>query len=116
MSKIGGSDWCRPPAFSPDSSRSRASVLIHSACEDYRASSGIDLEHDRASRAAGQKVACDLLLLSGERGVVNRLFDPLALWRAQCSGRVAGQLMPTGHFIPEEQPEATALALRAFFA
>jgi haloacetate dehalogenase len=89
---------------------------IHSACEDYRASAGIDLEHDRASRAAGQKVACDFLLLWGERGVVNRLFDPLALWRAQCSGRVAGQLMPAGHFIPEEQPEATALALRAFFS
>jgi haloacetate dehalogenase len=89
---------------------------IHAACEDYRASAGIDLEHDRASRAAGQKVACDLLLLWGERGVVNRLFDPLALWRAQCSGRVAGQRMPAGHFIPEEQPEATALALREFFA
>lgn len=88
---------------------------IHSACEDYRASAGIDLEHDRASRAAGQKVACDILLLWGERGVVNRLFDPMALWRAQCSGVVSSQLLQAGHFIPEEQPEATALALRAFF-
>jgi haloacetate dehalogenase len=56
------------------------------------------------------------LLLWGERGVVNRLFDPMALWRAQCSGAVSGQRMPAGHFIPEEQPETTALALREFFS
>ena len=88
---------------------------LHTACEDYRASAGIDLEHDRESRTHGLKLACDLLVLWGERGVVHRLFDPLALWRAQCSGPVQGQAMPAGHFIPEEQPEATAAALRQFF-
>ena len=88
---------------------------LHAACEDYRASGGIDLDHDRESRARGLKVVCDLLVLTGERGVVNRLFDPLALWRAQCGGLVTGGVLPAGHFIPEEQPEATAAALRAFF-
>jgi haloacetate dehalogenase len=88
---------------------------IHAACEDYRASAGIDLEHDRGSRAAGQKIACDTLLLWGGRGVVQALFDPLALWRAQCSARVTGQCLPAGHFIPEELPEATAQALADFF-
>jgi len=88
---------------------------IHSACEDYRASAGIDLEHDRASRALQQRIACDTLVLWGERGLVARLFDPLALWQAQCSGRVSGQVLPAGHFIPEEQPASVADALRAFF-
>ena len=88
---------------------------IHGACEDYRASFGIDLEHDRASRAAGQKIACDTRVLWGERGVVNALFDPMALWRAQCAGTVSGGMMPAGHYIPEELPEATAQALRGFF-
>ncbi len=88
---------------------------LHTACEDYRASAGIDLEHDRDSRARGQKIACDLLVLWGERGVVHRLFKPLALWQAQCSGQVAGQALPAGHFIPEEQPAMTARALREFF-
>ncbi len=88
---------------------------IHAACEDYRASAGIDLEHDRASRAAGERIGCDLLVLWGERGVVQRLFDPLALWRAQCTGAVSGHAMPAGHFIPEELPEATAQALSDFF-
>ena len=88
---------------------------LHSACEDYRASAGIDLVHDRESRAQGSKVSCDLLVLWGARGVVQRLFDPMALWQAQCSGVVAGQAMTAGHFIPEELPEATAAALRGFF-
>lgn len=88
---------------------------IHSACEDYRASAGIDLEHDGASRAKGDKIACDTLVLWGERGVVHRLFKPLELWQAQCAGRVTGQALPAGHFIPEELPQETATALRGFF-
>ena len=91
------------------------SEAIHGACEDYRASAGIDLDHDRTSRERGQKIACDILVLWGERGVVNKLFKPLALWQAQCSGRVTGQLLSAGHFIPEELPSETATALKAFF-
>jgi haloacetate dehalogenase len=88
---------------------------IHALCEDYRASAGIDLEHDRASRARGDKIACDTLVLWGERGVVHRLFKPLELWQAQCASRVSGQSVDAGHFIPEERPQATADALAAFF-
>ena len=89
---------------------------LHANCEDYRASAGIDLEHDRASRAAVQRIACDTLVLWGERGVVHRLFEPLELWRAQCAGQVQGELMPAGHFIPEELPDETAERLLRFFA
>ena len=92
--------FCRPEA-------------IHSACEDYRAAAGIDLEHDRASRAAGDKIACDTLVLWAGRGVVQRLFDPLALWQAQCSARVTGTVLPGGHFLPEELPAETAGAIAA---
>jgi haloacetate dehalogenase len=88
---------------------------IHGACEDYRASAGIDLEHDRASRSAGQRIGCDLHLLWGQRGVIHALFDPLGLWRAQCVGVVTGAVLPAGHFIPEELPDAMAEALLAFF-
>ena len=87
---------------------------IHGACEDYRASAGIDLEHDRASRAAGERIACDTLVLWGERGVVGKLFEPLALWQAQCSARVTGEAVPAGHFIPEELHALTAERLLAF--
>ncbi|RZU01249.1 alpha/beta fold hydrolase [Rivibacter subsaxonicus] len=88
---------------------------IHAACEDYRAAASIDLEHDRASRAAQQRVQCPLQVLWGERGVVARLFDPLADWRAACDGPVSGRALAAGHFIPEELPEQTAQQLADFF-
>ena len=88
---------------------------IHAACEDYRASAGIDLVHDRESRTRGEKIVCDTQVLWGERGVVHKLFEPLALWQAQCTGIVSGHAMPAGHFIPEELPLQTAHALVQFF-
>jgi haloacetate dehalogenase len=93
--------FCRPEA-------------IHTACEDYRASAGLDLEQDRTSRAQGEKIGCDTLVLWGERGVVQRMFKPMELWRAQCSAHVSGAAVPAGHFIPEELPGSTADALRNF--
>jgi haloacetate dehalogenase len=89
---------------------------IHATCEDYRASAGIDLEHDRASLAAGHRLACPLLALWGDRGVVQRMFEPLALWQAVCDRPVQGRAVPSGHFIPEELPELTARELAAFCA
>ena len=87
---------------------------VHTACEDYRASAGIDLVHDQESRDQGQKIKCDLLVLWGERGVVNKMFKPLELWQAQCEGQVSGQVLPSGHFIPEELPDVTIEALKTF--
>lgn len=87
---------------------------VHTACEDYRASAGIDLVHDQQSRDQGLQVRCDLLVLWGERGVVHRMFKPLELWQAQCAGLVSGHAVPSGHFIPEELPDLTAESLRGF--
>jgi len=56
-----------------------------------------------------------MLVLWGARGVVQRLFDPMALWQAQCGGVVAGHAVAAGHFIPEELPGPTADALQQFF-
>jgi len=110
-----GVDHIEPMALSDYERCFRMPGTIHAACEDYRASAGIDLEHDRASRAAGDRIACDMLILWGERGLVQRKFDPLALWREQCSGAVRGWAMPAGHFIPEELPDETTQAVRDFF-
>lgn len=87
---------------------------IHAMCEDYRASAGIDLEHDRASRVAGQRIGCDTLVIWGSRGVVHRFFDPPALWQAQCSGQVEPLLLDAGHYVPEERPDEVAAALAGF--
>jgi haloacetate dehalogenase len=110
-----GLDYIEPQALAEYERCFCTPAAIHSACEDYRASAGIDLEHDRASRTQGDRIACDLLVLWGARGVVHRLFKPLELWQAQCKGTVSGQVLPAGHFIPEELPAETAAALKTFF-
>jgi haloacetate dehalogenase len=76
----------------------------HGICEDYRASAGIDLDHDRADRAAGRLLQQPLLALWGEQGVVHRCFRPLEEWR-RVARDVAGEPLPCGHYIAEEAPE-----------
>jgi haloacetate dehalogenase len=86
---------------------------IHATCEDYRASGGIDLEHDRAER--GRKLALPLQVLWGKRGVIGKQFDPLAEWR-KVARNVIGRAIDCGHFIPEEKPEQTLAAISGFLA
>jgi len=75
----------------------------HGMCEDYRASAGVDLEHDRADRDAGRRLAMPLLVLWGELGVVHRCFQPLDEWR-RVAEHVRGGPLPCGHYIAEEAP------------
>ena len=73
-------------------------------CEDYRASATIDLTHDRADVAAGNKLTQPLKVLWGEHGAVGQCFDVLALWRDRAT-QVTGNSLPCGHYIAEEAPE-----------
>lgn len=88
---------------------------IHATCEDYRAAATIDLEHDRADREAGVKVACPLLALWGSRGVIEKCYDALAEWRRVASD-VRGRSVPSGHYIPEEVPDLVAGEFETFFS
>ena len=72
-------------------------------CADYRASAGIDLEHDRADVAARRMLPQPLHLLWGEHGVVGKCFDVLALWRERARD-VSGRSLACGHYIAEEAP------------
>lgn len=116
--KIGGWGSAGLSIFEPQAlteyERCFTDEAIHTMCEDYRASAGIDLDHDGVSRERGDKVVCDMLVLWGEKGVVNRYFDPIALWTAQCAGRVSGQTLPCGHYLPEECPDEMAFHLQNF--
>ena len=87
-------------------------TTIHATCEDYRAAATIDLEHDAADLHA--KVECPLLALWGAKGVVNRLFDPIANWQSVARG-VTGKALPSGHFLAEEAPAETIVELLTFF-
>lgn len=87
----------------------------HGLCEDYRASAGIDLEHDRIDRDAGRKLAMPLLVLWGEQGVIGRCFDPLAEW-SKLAVDVRGMALPCGHYIAEEAPDALLAQALPFLA
>jgi haloacetate dehalogenase len=86
---------------------------IAGSCADYRSAAGVDLAHDEESFTAGLRVQCPVLVLWGAQGFVGRGYDPLAVWR-QYATDVRGQALPTGHFLPEEAPEAVTAALRDF--
>lgn len=83
-------------------------------CEDYRASAGIDLEHDQADLDAGRRLAQPLRVLWGAEGTVGRCFDPLAEWR-QVATQVDGRALPGGHYLAEELPDLVADEALAFF-
>ncbi len=82
-------------------------------CADYRASAGIDLEHDRADRAAGRRLRLPLRVLWGAEGTVGRCFDVLALWR-EAAEDVDGRALDCGHYIAEERPAELLDEVRAF--
>ena len=83
-------------------------------CEDYRASAGPDLDHDRADRAAGLRLAMPVRVLWGEHGAVGKCFDVMALWRT-CAADVTGRALPCGHYIAEEAPELLTGDALSFF-
>jgi haloacetate dehalogenase len=89
----------------------RDPATIHATCEDYRAAAGIDLEHDRADLE--RRIACPLLVLWGAKGVIERCYDVLAVWRERAE-TVSGKALPCGHFLPEEAPEETLAELLTF--
>lgn len=88
-------------------------ATIHGFCEDYRAAASVDLEHDRADRAAGVHLAMPLLALWGAHGWVGHGYDVLSEWRRVASD-VRGAALDCGHYLPEESPAALCEALLPF--
>lgn len=90
----------------------RDPATIHASCEDYRAAATIDIAHDNAD--GDRKLACPLLVLWGQNGVIEKCFDALALWRERASD-VRGHALPGGHYLAEECPDLVADELERFF-
>ena len=101
-----------PEALAEYQASLRDPAVIHTICEDYRAGATYDFELDEAERGT-RRITCPLLVLWAERGPVGSM-DALAVWR-EWADDVQGGPVPCGHHIPEEAPEETVAALRAFF-
>jgi len=110
-----GPGFFHPDALADYLAAARNPDMIRGMCEDYRAAASIDLEHDRASRAAGRKVQCPMLVLWGAKGKVGQWYDPLAVWRGYCSASVTGGPVDSGHYLAEEAPQDVLGQFLSFF-
>ena len=119
LRSVMGSRHAGLAAFAPQAlaEYERCIALAGSAqgiCGDYRASAGIDLEHDRADVAAGRMLQQPLRVLWAQHGAVGKFFDVLNLWRARAE-QVTGKELPCGHYIAEEAPDAVLAEALDFF-
>jgi haloacetate dehalogenase len=88
-------------------------LRIHATCEDYRAAETTDLANDEIDHAARKKIGVPVLALWGDAGLPSEK-TPLSVWREWCKD-VTGKPINSGHYLAEENPEATAKALLEFF-
>jgi haloacetate dehalogenase len=85
---------------------------IRAICEDYRAGTTIDMEHDAEDRGK-QRITCPMMVLWGARDRQSGI-DHVAIWREWATD-VRGRGLDSGHFLAEEAPDDTYAELRAFF-
>ncbi len=110
--------WANDPAAIPLDVRAAyldaCRAAVPSIVADYRASAGIDLEHDRADRAAGSTLRMPVTVLQQDWGAALG-YDAAALWRAWAPD-LHHQTVSCGHFMAEEDPGLVAAALRELLA
>ena len=93
-------------AFTPEA--------IARMCAEFRAAFHIDRRMDAEDRRAGRTIACPVLVHWGAEE--DAMSDgPLAVWR-RWAATVEGGPLASGHFLPEEAPEALAASLLRFLA
>jgi haloacetate dehalogenase len=88
---------------------------LRATCEDYRAGQSTDVAIDDADVKASRKIDCPVLALWGERGIPAAGESPLDVWRRWAT-QVQGRAIDCGHFLAEENPDATLAALLPFLA
>jgi pimeloyl-ACP methyl ester carboxylesterase len=110
--------WARNPGSIPDDVRAeylRASrAAVPSIVADFRATAGIDLEHDRADREAGRTLKMPVTVVQQDWGAALG-YDAAGLWRAWAPDLVH-QTLDAGHFMAEEAPERITALLRELLA
>jgi haloacetate dehalogenase len=110
--------WTRDPDAIPADVRSAyltaSREAIPSIVADYRATAGIDVEHDRVDRAAGNRLRMPVSVLQQDWGAALG-FDAAAIWRAWAPN-LEHRTVSCGHFMAEEAPAEVVKALRALMS
>ncbi|WP_112248242.1 alpha/beta hydrolase [Kribbella monticola] len=84
---------------------------IPSIVADYRATAGIDIQHDQEDLAAGNQLQMPVTVLQQDWGA-QLGFDAAALWRAWAP-KLEHLTVDHGHFMAEEAPAEIAATLRS---
>ncbi|MBL1101108.1 alpha/beta fold hydrolase [Streptomyces coffeae] len=87
---------------------------VPSIVADYRASAGIDVEHDQADRDAGHRLRMPVTVLQQDWGAALG-FDADGRWRAWAPD-LRHTTVTSGHFMAEETPAEVTRALRDLLA
>jgi pimeloyl-ACP methyl ester carboxylesterase len=110
--------WANDPVAIPADVRAaylKASrEAIGSIVADYRASAGVDVEHDEADRAAGNRLRMPVAVLQQDWGSALG-FDAEGRWRAWAPD-LDHRTVTCGHFMAEEAPADVVKALRDLLA
>ncbi|WP_433235950.1 alpha/beta fold hydrolase [Streptosporangium sp. CA-135522] len=110
--------WTNDPDAFPDDVRTAyldaCRDAVPSIVADYRASAGIDVDHDRADREAGNRLPVPVTVLQQDWGAALG-FDAAALWSAWAPD-LRHATVTCGHFMAEEAPADVAKALRELLA
>ncbi|MDT0164899.1 alpha/beta hydrolase [Actinotalea sp. AC32] len=91
-----------------------SSAAVPSIVADYRASATVDLEHDRADRAAGRRLAMPVTVVQQDWGSVLG-YDAAGLWGTWASD-LDHRTLDGGHFMAEQAPEQVLDVLTALLA
>ncbi|MGY3514719.1 alpha/beta hydrolase [Micromonospora sp. PTRAS2] len=107
--------WANDPQAIPADVRrvylDAARAAIGSIVADYRASAGIDIEHDQADRDAGRTLTMPVTVLQQDWGSMLG-FDAAGLWKAWAPD-LHHVPVTCGHFMAEEAPGLVAGEIRA---
>lgn len=110
--------WADDPAAIPAEVRAeylRASAAaVPSIVADYRASAGIDVEHDQADLDAGSQLAMPVTVVQQDWGA-QLGYDAAGVWKAWAPD-LDHRLTGAGHFMAEEAPGEITAAIRDLLA
>ncbi|WP_106400222.1 alpha/beta fold hydrolase [Actinocorallia populi] len=106
--------WTTDPAAIPADVRAAyldaCRAAVPSIVADYRASAGIDVAHDQADRAAGNRLRMPVTVLQQDWGAALG-YDAAAVWGAWAPD-LRHLTVTSGHFMAEEAPADVTEALR----
>lgn len=87
---------------------------VTSIVADYRASAGVDVEHDTVDRNAGNRLSMPLTVQQRDWGAALG-YDAASLWQTWARD-LDHRTVTTGHFMAEESPADVVKALRDLLA